>query len=740
MKRSLRFKVFRINIISVAAAVIVFMIFGIGQVRRFANIMEQGNHEQNNVIMNTMQDTMEDIATEDFQKYVVSEAKVLDGQFTAMKHDLEVLARQVEMVLSRPLSYAGVSVPEPSRDKAGQLCLQLLFSEDADSMDQNLTDQVRRIGGLGSMMLEMVSGIDSLIDCVVSLPGGASIIADDVPELKVRADGTIWPFDAKRRPWYVGALVHERTYFTPVNLDAYTGEPQIMVGVPVYVNGELAAVCGGSIRMETMGNIVSNAQLGDYTDSCLINENGNVLYSSRSEGELGLETNGLKSLQESSNPQLVALVSEALEGDVGFSLITIDGENTYIAYAPVKTVGWTQLLVISQEDLNLTGRVLMEKTDSVMEKSLTEVRKTESMTVLGDLAIAAALLVLATLASMVLANGLVRPIRRMTQRVSQMEGDNMSFHVDQAMLTGDEIEVLARSFEDMSVKMQGYVAEIVAITSEKQRLETELSVASQIQENMLPTHFPPFPDRNEFNLYAVMDPAREVGGDFYDFFLIDDDHLAVVVADVSGKGVPAALFMVISKTLIKNVTLSGVYTSPAEILKDVNNRLCEGNEDNMFVTAWLGILTISDGSLLSACAGHEYPVFYRKNEGFILEKDPHGLAMGGMEGVRYKDAVWKMHPGDLLFLYTDGVPEANNSAHELFGNERMLTSLDRSLRELGGDQETDDMDLYLFLRAVREQIDDFVGETPQFDDLTMLCLEYRGPGKPGKVSNLARNA
>ena len=273
-----------------------------------------------------------------------------------------------------------------------------------------------------------------------------------------------------------------------------------------------------------------------------------------------------------------------------------------------------------------------------------------------------------------------------------------------------------------------------------QRLETELSVASQIQENMLPTHFPPFPDRNEFNLYAVMDPAREVGGDFYDFFLIDDDHLAVVVADVSGKGVPAALFMVISKTLIKNVTLSGVYTSPAEILKDVNNRLCEGNEDNMFVTAWLGILTISDGSLLSACAGHEYPVFYRKNEGFILEKDPHGLAMGGMEGVRYKDAVWKMHPGDLLFLYTDGVPEANNSAHELFGNERMLTSLDRSLRELGGDQKTDDMDLYLFLRAVREQIDDFVGETPQFDDLTMLCLEYRGPGKPGKVSNLAQNA
>ena len=732
MKHSLRFKVFRISIISVAAAVIVFMIFGIYQVRRFANIMEQTNLEQNQVIMSTMQDSMEDIATEDFRKYVVSEAKVLDGQFTAMKHDLEVLAKQVEMVLSRPLSYAGVSVPPPSKDRAGQLSLQLLFAEDADSSDPGLTEQVRRIGGLGTMMLEMVGGIDSLIDCVVSLPGGASIIADDVPELKVRSDGEIRPFNADRRPWYVGALVHGKTYFTPVNLDAYTGEPQIMVGVPVYVNGALAAVCGGSIRMKTMGKIVSNAQLGDYTDSCLINENGNVLYSSRSEGELGLETNGLKSLKESSNPKLVSLVGEALEGDVGFSLITIDGKNTYIAYAPVKTVGWTQLLVISQEDLNLTGRVLMEKTDSVMEKSLTEVRDTESMTVLWDLVIAAALLFLATLTSMALANGLVRPIRRMTQRVSQMEGGDMSFHVDQTMLTGDEIEVLARSFEDMSVKMQGYVTEIVDITSEKQRLETELSVASQIQENMLPTHFPPFPDRNEFNLYAVMDPAREVGGDFYDFFLIDDDHLAVVVADVSGKGVPAALFMVISKTLIKNVTLSGVYTSPAEILKDVNNRLCEGNEDNMFVTAWLGILTISDGSLVSSCAGHEYPVFYHKSEGFILEKDPHGLAMGGMEDVRYRDTKWMMNPGDLLFLYTDGVPEANNSAHELFGNERMLASLEKSLDELGQNQEADGMDLYLFLRVVREQIDDFVGETPQFDDLTMLCLEYRGSGMPEK--------
>ena len=732
MKRSIRLKIFKLNIIPVAVAVIVFMILGIYQVRRFAGIMEQTNEDQNVVILNTLSDSLEDIATEDFQKYVVSEAKVLDSQIWIIQHDLEVLASQVKTVLNNPLSYAGVSVPLPDRNKAGQLSLQLLYSDDANQSDPNLTKRIRSIGGLGSMMLEIVSGADALVDCAVSLPGGATVMADYIPERKFASSGKLMHYNPERRPWYAGALVHEGIHFTPVNADIYTGELKIMVGVPVFLDDELAAVCGGSIRMETMGNIVSGAKLGEYTDSCLINENGNIIYSSRPDGELGIESNSLKSLTESSNAELVSLVGRALEGGVGFSLVSIDGESTYIAYAPVETVGWTQLLTISQEDLNRTAEILLEKTDRISHQSQDEVRSAETQTIIAELSIAGGLLFLAVLLSMLGASGLARPIRRMTQKVSQMKGDDMTFQMEVILLTGDEIEVLARSFESMSQKLEDYFQEIVNITSEKQRLETELSVASQIQENMLPRHFPAFPDRNEFDLYAAMDPAREVGGDFYDFFLIDEDHLAVVIADVSGKGVPAALFMVISKTVIKNVTLSGMYFNPAEILEDVNNRLCEGNDDDMFVTAWLGILTISTGGLVSACAGHEYPVFYRKGEGFVLEKDPHGLAMGGMENTRYRNTQWKLNPGDLLFLYTDGVPEANNSSEELFGDERMLASLETSLTAVSGENGTDGMDLSLFLSSVREQIDEFVGDTPQFDDLTMLCLEYRGSEWPRK--------
>ena len=726
MKESLRAKIFRINIILISVALVLFAVIGVFQVRRYSNVMENTSRSQNTVIVNSLSDTMRDMATESFQKFVVAEAKIVDGEFWTMRHDLEILAKQVQMVLEEPSAYSPVEVPLPSQADAGKLSLQLLYSDRADKDDPALKEQILRIGGLRNMMLEIVEGGESMLDCMVSLPGGASIIVDRTPEAKLGPDGEPQFYNAYRRPWYVGAIVHESTYFTPVNVDNYMDTREVMVGVPVYVNGELAAVCGGSVMLESFADIIANATLGETSDTCLINENGNVIYSSRTDGELGMQGVEIKSLLEGSNAELVALVDEALKGDVGFSLVEVDGAKTYIAYAPIRTVGWTQLLCISQEDLNATAYRLAEQANGVMEDSVTEMRSNEGRTVVTTLLIALVMLAAAALLSMVFSKRLVDPIKRMTLRVSEMQGDDISFEVEDVLLTGDEIEVLARAFANMSEKMRGYVREIVAITAEKQRLDTELSVAADIQLNMLPTQFPAFPERKEFDLYAVMDPAKEVGGDFYDYFLIDDNHLALVMADVSGKGVPAALFMVISKTLIKNVTLSGVHAGPAEILCDVNDRLCEGNKDDMFVTAWLGILTISTGELVSACAGHEYPVFYRKGKGFALERDPHGLAMGVMEGSRYRSANWRLEPGDLLFLYTDGVPEANNDREELLGNERMLEALEKSMRSTKESSGPEGTDLRLFLRAMRAEIDAFAGETPQFDDLTMLCVEYRG--------------
>ena len=278
--------------------------------------------------------------------------------------------------------------------------------------------------------------------------------------------------------------------------------------------------------------------------------------------------------------------------------------------------------------------------------------------------------------------------------------------------TGDEIESLSDAMKRMEQDINDYIANLTAVTAEKERIGAELNVATQIQADMLPRIFPTFTDKTEYELFASMDPAKEVGGDFYDFFIIDEDHLGLVVADVSGKGVPAALFMVIAKTLIKNRAMMG--GTPAEVLAYANDQLCEGNDAELFVTVWLAILDIKTGKGIAANAGHEHPAIRRANGEFELSIYKHSVAVATMEGIRFKEHEFELHHGDTLFCYTDGVTEATDANNVLFGNDRLLAALNR---DPGASAEQ-------ICKTVKESIDTFVGEAPQFDDITMLCIKY----------------
>lgn len=265
----------------------------------------------------------------------------------------------------------------------------------------------------------------------------------------------------------------------------------------------------------------------------------------------------------------------------------------------------------------------------------------------------------------------------------------------------------------LSKRTHGLLKQQEEDNREKERIGAELHVATQIQSSMLPCTFPAFPEYEEFEIYASMNPAKEVGGDFYDFFLVDQDHLAMVIADVSGKGVPAALFMMITKTLLKNEAQSGA--SPKAVLETVNNQLLENNEAGMFVTVWLGIYEISTGKLTAANAGHEYPALKRAGGSFELFKDKHGFVMAGMEDVTYSEYTMELHAGDVLFVYTDGVAEATDSNERLYGVERMVSALNQK-------QDADAREL---CETVRADIDRFVGDAEQFDDITMLALRIK---------------
>ena len=301
------------------------------------------------------------------------------------------------------------------------------------------------------------------------------------------------------------------------------------------------------------------------------------------------------------------------------------------------------------------------------------------------------------------------------QKANGEDIESLKF-TDPNIQTKDEIQSLAKSLISMATDTKDYMQRLLVETKELERISSDLNVATKIQADMLPRIDNEFSNRSDFELAASMTPAKEVGGDFYDFFFIDDDHLALVMADVSGKGVPAALFMAISKTIIKNRALFGSLPLPSEVLQDANNQLCEGNEQNLFVTVWLGILDLNTGILKAANAGHEYPVVRQPGKDFDYIQDKHGLVLAGFEGAKYKDYEIVLEKGSTLFIYTDGVPEATDANEKLFELDRLKNAL--NINPEAAPEEV--------LSNVRSEVDKFVGSAPQFDDLTMLALKYKG--------------
>ncbi len=322
-------------------------------------------------------------------------------------------------------------------------------------------------------------------------------------------------------------------------------------------------------------------------------------------------------------------------------------------------------------------------------------------------------LVLTAIYILAIKRAVVSPINKLADAAtSYVKNDNGTAFKDIEITTGDEIESLSDAMKKMEQDIKDYIENLTAVTAEKERIGAELNVATQIQMDMLPRIFPTFTDKTEYELFASMDPAKEVGGDFYDFFIIDDDHLGLVVADVSGKGVPAALFMVIAKTLIKNRAMMG--GTPGEVLAYANDQLCEGNDAELFVTVWFAILDVKTGKGIAANAGHEHPAIRRANGQFELSIYKHSVAVATMEGIKFREHEFELGHGDTLFCYTDGVTEATDANNVLFGNDRLLAALNKD-----PDASTEQI-----CKNVKESINEFVGEAPQFDDITMLCVKY----------------
>ena len=475
-------------------------------------------------------------------------------------------------------------------------------------------------------------------------------------------------YDPRTRSWYTDAVKAAEKSDIPVWQNVYisksTGKFCITCS-KAFKNksGKILGVCAVDMYIDDISDLILKYKIGKNGYNFIIDKNGNIVmhpeYASIFQDESSFES---FNLSES------GLVNEILDKKSDVISAKIDDKNYYISFSPMEINDWTWVSTLPEEELMEPIYKIENLIDASLEKSEKSLEKDFNLVIIVFLIVFLVSFVIICFVCTKLSKNISLPITRLCEATKSIGRGNFDLSVDKN--SDDEIGKLAKSFNLMARNLKRYMKNLKKTTAEKEKVHSELMIANKIQKSMLPCIFPAFPERKDFDIYAVMDPAREVGGDFYDFFLIDDSKLALVIADVSDKGVSAALFMVVAKILIKNQLQNG--DSPGEVLKIVNNRLCENNEVGMFVTCFLGIFDIKSGEFTYANAGHNPPFLYRKSEkNCIAITSPHGLVLGGTPNITYLQSKTYLYPGDFLFLYTDGVTEAANKRGRLFSQQKL---------------------------------------------------------------------
>lgn len=704
----LQHKIFNLVLLMLLAIIAVYSAVMLYQSKNLTKVVNETNDEQQDSISNLSENTMHQVIESSMVKTNALQAYIADDMFQDIKTDVATLQKLATGLFEYKDSFSShpVYLPDPAND--GRFTAQVLYE---NGVDYTKSDYLPVAAHMSDTMVAMCENSEYMSNCFIGLSDGVLMCVDTNSSAKYDENGNLTTFPVRERPWYVGAVEAGELRFSGIELDTYTGSIGIECSAPIYVDGKLIGVVGADLFLNAMSDYVEKSSvLGGYV--CVVNSDGQMIFAPENNGLFTVTTaDQAKDLRTDNNKDLADFIAAALKEQTDVKLIRIDNKDYYLTGSPIPTVGWAVVSFIEKDITEQATALMLSEYDRINDKAEASFTESVSYSQKTTIVMTILIVILASVGALIVAGRIVKPIEHMTKRITDLGGTDLAFKMDNMYRTNDEIEVLAESFATLSKRTLDYIDQITKITAEKERIGAELELATKIQADMLPNIFPAFPERKEFDIFASMTPAKEVGGDFYDFFLIDDDHLGMVMADVSGKGVPAALFMMMSKILVNNYAMMG--GSPAKVLEQVNTQICKNNDEEMFVTVWFGVLDINTGKVTAANAGHEYPMLKKADGEFEIFKDKHGFVIGGMEGMRYKDYEFMLEKGGTLFLYTDGVAEATNADNELFGTDRMIEALNK---EPGADPKK-------LLSNMKQDVDEFVGEAPQFDDLTMLCVK-----------------
>ena len=635
--------------------------------------------------------------------------EVTDSRLRIVSDAVSQSAEFAEKLYASPAKYANSAYAPVHLSKAPDtVSARYMFSAGVEETDE-LNAELKLISNLEEIFAPVMKYNRRFLDNLYV--GTASGIFYQYTDNNVFRENYV----VTQRHWYLNSTASpDEVMWKETEIDSY-GRPCITASMAVKDSeGNVVAVVAADVNFEQMMSNVIGSGLGETGTTFILGATKDlVAYSSFMDDVEAHDGLYNKFEDHFADPEDVKKkIDDCAFGKGEAFHAELDGKEIYMTAREIPSTGWLLCTAINAEEITEPIGKVTAKSDQLFADARAEMAAEFRALIIHAMVAIIAIALLVCVIESFISRTISKPIIKLTDTVKNTgEGD---FDKKSDIDTRDEIGDLARCFNKMQDNLKLYTENLKTVTAEKERIGAELNVATQIQADMLPRIFPAFPQNKEFDLYASMTPAKEVGGDFYDFFLLDDDHLALVIADVSGKGVPAALFMVISKTLIKNRAMQG--GTPAQILADVNNQLCEGNDSDMFVTCWLGILDLNTGVMTAASAGHEFPAICGPDRKFELLHDKHGFVLAGMEGARYRDYEIKLAKGGSIFVYTDGVPEATNSSGEMFGADRMLESLNRR-----ADEKPD-----VFIQEVGSAALAFTGEAPQFDDITMVALTWNG--------------
>lgn len=676
------------------------------------NLTEKiGNHQRTQTLMS-------------YRKHTTADVGLLESYFESIAVDIDLYAVMMTKYMSNPENYKKRIVVTQDPENYSESAVYTEYGPNYSIKDHKLPEELAIANNIKDLMKKSFEMYEwsPVVFYVISKKGycihinSGALNLGGKPFSFIDSNRRIKDFDYRSLPTYKMQEESERK--APMSrVLINNGQSVICYSVPYYDKDGFAGVACADISFSDLIKLAlhSDETLHDESKSFFMNSEGKIKFS---DFESGVFSTGNMSIKQIAESDIKGLVAGMIMGDIGGARVVVDDKEYLVSYAPMAFLDGTFAEVYSADILNDRTSTTRKNLFLLLSEVKTKLTSLLSNYITEGILILIALLIMALLVTFSLVKKVTLPINRISSEIKSLVTGNLDKKI--RVKSGDEVENLADNINNMVVEIKKKMQSISDVSSEKGKIEATLNVAKTIQSNMLPMKFDVSAAHDNYSLYAMNLPAKSVGGDFYDLFMIDDDRLVVTIADVSGKGIPAALFMVSSMTILKNISHIMLKNSNdlANVVTQTNIQLCDNNKESMFVTLFTAVINLKTREFTYVSGGHNPPLLLTRGKGsYEYLHTPKVFPMLGVSDmIEYEQNSMILEDGDCLLLYTDGVTEAIDVKENLFGEERLQNIMNEEFMRSSPKK---------IVKGIYSKILEFAGEAEQFDDITMLCFRFK---------------